>query len=464
MHPVIARTNFRIQERLLGRRTFSFLRDLERTQHWPRERLQELQLERLQQITRHAYEKTEYWRSVMKRMGLTPRDIRSLEDLQKFPLLSKETVRAERERMVDRAGRRRLSLVRTSGSTNEALQFYTDSHREAQINASRIRGHRWIGVDKGDREMYFWGSPIELSKQDRIKRLRDGLVNDGLTNGFEINPELVRQYFDFWMRWRPKCIFGYPNSLMLMALMARSQNLDLRALGARGLTAICTTAEMLTEIDRQKISEGFGVPVFDSYGLREVGLIGHECRNQVMHTMDDQLLLETIDPQTLEPSDREGELVVTNLFSGVMPMIRYRTGDMVTLASEPCSCGLGLNGIKISGGRIADFVVTSDGRWIPGYAFIYICRTVPGVVKFQVQQDQAGSVRVLLAVDDQFAQDGVEQITKLSRTRLRSRDQVTVEVVDDIQPGNSGKYRPVISRVAEEVLNKPQQCGSSALD
>lgn len=454
MHPVIARTNFRIQERLLGRRTFAFLRELEQTQHWPREKLQELQLERLQQIIGHAYEKSEYWRSVMNRIGVTPRDIRSLEDLQKLPLLDKEAVRAQRESMVDRQGRRRLSLVRTSGSTNEALQFYTDSEREAQVNAARIRGHRWIGVDKGDREMYFWGSPIELNKQDRIKRFRDGLVNDGLTNGFEINPELVQEYFTFWMRWRPKCIFGYPNSLMLMAFMARSQNLDLRALRTRGLTAICTTAEMLTEIDRHKISEGFGVPVFDSYGLREVGLIGHECRNQVMHTMDDQLLLETIDPQTLEPTDGEGELVVTNLFSGVMPMIRYRTGDMVTLAAEPCSCGLSLNSVKVSGGRIADFVVTSDGRWIPGYAFIYICRSVPGVVKFQVQQDRPGAVQILVATDEEFPPDGTERVAGQVRKRLQSDDRVTVEVVKDIQPAKSGKYRPVVSRVAEAELSK----------
>ncbi len=461
MLPAVARTNFRIQERLLGRRTFSFLRDLEQTQHWSREKLRELQFDRLKRIVEHAYEKSDYWQSTMKHLGLTPKQIHSLDDLQRFPLLDKETVRTERERMVDRVGRRRLMLVRTSGSTNEALQFYADSDREAQINAARIRGHRWIGINKGDREMYFWGSPIELSKQDRIKRFRDGLINDGLTNGFEINPALVRQYYEYWMRWRPQCIFGYPNSLMLMALMARPQNLDLRALGSRGLTAICTTSEMLTDVDRQLISDAFGVPVFDSYGLREAGLIGHECRHQVMHTMDEQLLLETIDPQTLEPTDGEGELVVTSIYSTVMPLIRYRTGDIVTLSSQPCACGLSLNRIKISGGRVADFVVTADGRWIPGYAFIYICRSVPGVIKFQVQQDHPGAIHVLVATDDLFPADGIERVAKQARERLQSTDRVTVEVVDDIQPAKSGKYRPVVSRVAEAELSKANRLACS---
>jgi phenylacetate-CoA ligase len=293
-----------------------------------------------------------------------------------------------------------------------------------------------------------------LSKQDRIKRVRDWLINDGLTNGFEITPELAVQYFRYWMRWRPKCIFGYPNSLTLMVLMTQPQGLNLRALRSRDLQVICTTSEMLTAPDRKIISDAFGVPVLDSYGLREAGLVGHECMHQTMHTMDDQLILETIDPDTLEPTDGEGELVVTNLYSTVMPMIRYRTGDIVTLSSDPCPCGLNLHSVKISGGRVADFVVTSNGSWIPGYAFIYICRSVKGVVKFQARQDRMGEIRVLIAADEHFPVDGADQVAAQARDRLQSDDVVTVEVVDDIQPAPSGKYRPVVSKVAEELLRK----------
>jgi phenylacetate-CoA ligase len=388
----------------------------------------------------------------MDRHGIAPDALRSLTDLQRFPLLAKETVRAERERMVGRHNDRGFKLVRTSGSTNEALQFYTNADREAQINAARMRGHEWIGIRRGAREMYFWGSPVELSKQDRIKHLRDWLINDGLSNGFELNSELIAEYFQYWLRWRPQCIFGYPNSLNLMAMMARSQGLDLTLLKQRGLEVICTTSEMLTDPDRRLIGEAFGVPVYDSYGLREGGLVGHECAHFTMHTMDEQLVLETIDPHTLEPTDGEGELVMTNVVSTVMPMIRYRTGDLVTLSTRACPCGLGLGSVKVSGGRVADFVVTSDGRWIPGYAFIYICRSVSGIVKFQAQQDRLGEIRVLLVTDAAFPQDGIEQVARQVRDRLRSEDEVVVEKVEDIAPAPSGKYRPVVSKVAQAKL------------
>lgn len=450
--PLFARTFFRVHERLLGRRTFAILKELEESQWWPRQGLEELQLRRLQDLVAAAYAHTPYWRSVMDGAGIAPADVRGLADLRRFPLLDKETVRARREEMVWRGEGRRLQLVRTSGSTNEALQFYTSSGREAQINAARIRGHEWVGIRRGEKEMYFWGSPVELSKQDRIKRIRDWLLNDGLTNGFAVTPELVPQYVACWKRWRPKCIFGYPCSLTLMVTMARSAGIDLGGLRNRGLEVIVTTSEMLTGVDRQTIAGAFGVPVYDSFGLREGGLVAHECERFTMHCTDEQLILETIDPETLEPTPGEGELVLTNVVGRVMPMIRYRTGDIVTLSNEPCPCGRTLSRIRISGGRVTEFVVTRQGTWIPGYAFIYICRSVPGIVKFQVHQERRGELRVLLATDGDFPADGADRVREAVRKRLASDDAVLVELVGDIQPAPSGKYRPVVGKLAEELL------------
>jgi phenylacetate-CoA ligase len=453
MLPVVARSLFRLQERLLGRPTFAIARQLEESQWWPREAMRELQLERLTQIVRSAYDNSSYWREVFNRSGFTPADIRSLEDLRRFPLLDKDTIRTHRESMVHRHGSR-VTLVRTSGSTNEALQFYTNSFREAQINAARMRGHRSIGIERGEREMYFWGCPIELKKQDRIKAWRDWLINDGLTNGFYLTPELVAGHLRAWSRWRPACIFGYPNSLSLFTLFAQQAGMDLSVLKKRGLKVICTTSEMLTDADRAAISAGFGVPVYDSYGLREGGLVGHECAHSTMHVVDEQLILETINPHSLQTTDGEGELVITNLVSTVMPMIRYRTGDLVKLSTKGCACGRKLSSVAIDGGRVAEFIVTSAGTWIPGYAFIYICRGMAGIDRFQVRQERSGEIRFLLVVNREFPANGRETVEAQTRQCLKCDDRVIVEVVDRIEPAPSGKHRTVVSRVAEELLCK----------
>jgi phenylacetate-CoA ligase len=456
MIPVLARNLFRLQELALGRPSFPILSELLESERWPLERLQQLRLERLQQTVRLAYQHSSYWKGLMDGRGIDPENIQSLEDLKKFPLLDKNILRQQREAIVWRDEGKRLQLVRTSGSTNEALEFYTSSTREAHINAGRMRGHEWLGVRRGEKELYYWGSPVELSKQDRIKRLRDWLINDSLSNGFEVTPERLKEYYTHWLAWQPKCLFGYPSTFALTVTMAEALGLDLKALRKGGLTVIVTTSEMLSDVDRQLIAEGFGVPVYDSYGLREAGLIGHECEQGTMHCMDEQIILETIDPDTLEPTSGEGELVVTNIVGPAFPVLRYRTGDIVTLSNEPCACGRNLSRIKISGGRAVEFIVTREGKWVVGYSFIYIARAVQGIVKFQVVQDKIGEIFIRLAVDDRFPPDGIEQVKKLAAQRLNSSDEIIVEIVDDIKPARSGKYRPVISKVAEELYGKRQ--------
>jgi phenylacetate-coenzyme A ligase PaaK-like adenylate-forming protein len=451
MLPVIARNLFHLQELALGRPSFKILAELLESEHWPLDRLQQVRLELLKNTVQSAYAHTTYWKELMDERGIHPDDIQSLSDLSRFPLLEKNTLRERREEIVWKGEGKRVQLVRTSGSTNEALQFYTSSTREAHINAGRMRGHEWVGVRRGEKELYYWGSPIELSNQDRIKRVRDWLINDGLTNGFEITAERLKGYFDQWLTWHPKCIFGYPSTFVLTVTMAESVGLDLKKLKSRGLSVIVTTSEMLSDVDRRLIADGFGVPVYDSYGLREAGLIGHECEQGTMHCMDEQVILETIDPETLQPTDGEGELVVTNIVGSAFPVIRYRTGDIVTLSQQPCACGRNLSSIQISGGRAVEFVVTKEGKWVVGYSFIYIARSVKGIVKFQVVQEQIGDIRILLVVDSRFPVDGSEQVRKKAAQRLGGDDEIIVEIVDDIKPARSGKYRPVISKVAEEL-------------
>lgn len=454
MLPIIARQIFKIQEQLLGRDSFNILTQLLKSEYWDREQFENLQLKRLQYILQKAYQHTPYWRELMDQQKLQPQTIQSLDDLQRFPLLDKEIIRTQRERMVWKGEGKRVQMVRTSGSTNEALEFYTSSTREAHINAARMRGHEWVGIRRGEKELYYWGSPVELSKQDRIKRIRDWLINDGLTNGFEVTPERLKGYFEQWLRWRPKCIFGYPSTFVLTVTMAQSLGINLKELKTKGLTIIITTSEMLSAVDRRMIEEGFGVPVCDSYGLREAGLIGHECEHGTMHCMDEQVLLETINPETLEPCEGEGELVVTNIVGPAFPVIRYRTGDIVTLTKEPCICGRTLSQIKISGGRAVEFIVTKSGKWVVGYSFIYIARAVKGIVKFQVVQENIGTISIRLVVNDQFPSNGIDQVKSKAAQRLDGDDRIDIELVDDIKPARSGKYRPVISKVAEELYAK----------
>lgn len=450
MLPAIARTFFRIQERLLGRPTFRLLGELEQSQWWPREQIESLQFKRLRDILSAAYAHTPYWRQVMDRAGVRPEAVASLADLRRLPLLVKETIRTQREAMAWRGAARRTWLGRTGGSTGTPFEFYTSALREAHIGAARMRGHNWVGMRRGEREMYFWGSPVERSKQDRLKLLRDWLINDGFTDGFNVTDAAVPGLVAAWRQFRPKCIFCYPSSMALVVRMARPQGIDLRSVKEAGLKMIVTTAEMLGPA-REEIAEAFDVPVYDSYGLREVALVGHECSHQRMHVTEEQLIMEVVDPVTLEPTEGEGELVVTSLIARALPMIRYRTGDVVAFSDAPCACGRTLRQLNMTGGRNVDFVVTSKGAWVSGYVFVYLMKEVPGIVKLQVQQERIGHIRLLVVPDGRFHTIGKPMLLHNVRTRLDCDDELELCEVTDIPVAPSGKHRLVVSRVAEQM-------------
>jgi phenylacetate-CoA ligase len=98
-----------------------------------------------------------------------------------------------------------------------------------------------------------------------------------------------------------------------------------------------------------------------------------------------------------------------------------------------------------------DFIVTRNGNWVSCVAFLYVARTIPGIVQVQARQDRIGEVRVLVAADGDFPPDGEDRVARQVRARLASDDEIIVERVDNIEPAPSGKYRPVISKVAEQL-------------
>lgn len=130
----------------------------------------------------------------------------------------------------------------TGGSSGEPLVFYFDRRRQAYDAAARILTHRWWGIDVGDKELYLWGSPLEITKQDIIKSLRDWLTNQLLLSAFEISPSAIPEYVRQIRKFKPKCIFGYPSTITLFCQMATENKFSLDDIGVR---VVFCTAEVL---------------------------------------------------------------------------------------------------------------------------------------------------------------------------------------------------------------------------
>ncbi|MCK4624121.1 MAG: phenylacetate--CoA ligase family protein [Phycisphaerae bacterium] len=447
MWPVVAgKILLPLHERLMRRKTFRYYHDLELSQWFSSHRLRELQLIKLQELVSVALKNTDAYADLA---GVDkPWLPESLEDLRKLPLLDKANISTHREGLVNRAVPGGPIRYNTGGSSGEPLIFYFDKRRQAYDKAARMRTHQWWGIRPGEKEAYIWGSPVELSKQDRIKNIRDWIMNELLLSAFDLSEQSVGWFVERLRRFGPKCLFGYPSSISLMCQLAKRVGLDLTSLPVQ---VVFSTAEVLYDHQKEIISRSFGgVPVVNGYGSREGGFIAHECPEGRMHITSENVIVEFIkDGKPVGPG-QDGEIVVTHLDNYAMPFIRYQTGDVGQPSDETCPCGRELGVMKVVKGRTTDFIIAPDGRWVHGLALIYVIRDIPGVRQYQIVQEDVDSIRVRVVLEDGFPADGLERIRGGITERIGAEVRVDVEQVSEIDQDPSGKFRHVISQVARD--------------
>jgi phenylacetate-coenzyme A ligase PaaK-like adenylate-forming protein len=152
------------------------------------------------------------------------------------------------------------------------------------------------------------------------------------------------------------------------------------------------------------------------------------------------------------PGAAGGELVLTNLESYALPIIRYASGDIGALDPAPCPCGRGLPRLARVEGRRTDFLVTPSGKLMHALAVIYVLREIPGLREFQVIQEALDHVRVrVVPAGDLSAAVRASIVTGVGGL-FEGRARIEVETTESVASA-SGKHRYVISRVADAHVN-----------
>lgn len=443
---------FPLHEWAKGHHTLRVKCELEETQWWAPERLHELQLARLRELLMHAKERVPYYRDLFAGIGFDPSGIGSPADLAGLPFLTKDTIRANGDRLKsdDAKALKRLS---TTGSSGDPLQFHIGPARVTHDVAAKWRATRWWGVDIGDPEIVAWSSPIELSTQDRVRRVRDRLFRTRLLSTQALTIQKMDQFLNDIRIFRPKMLFGYPSSLTLIAQRASERGLRMDDLGVK---VAFVTAERTYPHQRDVIGQVFRCAVADGYGGRDSGFIAHECPAGGLHITAEDIMVEIVDGEgRLLPPGQAGEVVVTQLFTHDFPFIRYKNGDVAVLDNKVCSCGRGLPLIREVQGRTNDFLVSANGGRIHDIAFAMLLRDMPGVRQFKIIQETLQEVRLQLVTGPDF--DRPRQKSKIEsvfRNHLGDGLKLNIDYVSRIEPERTGKYRYVISHVAGSVATE----------
>jgi len=431
-----------------GSRHLSYLRLYEQTQHWSRERLEEMQWRRLEKLLSHAYEFSPFYRDRFRRWGLEPRDIQSPDDLRRLPVLTKEDIQQSGQHMVSTSSRREeLIPDMTGGSTGRPLRFCRDRFADSHRRAATFRHNRMAGWNLGDKVGVVWGARRDLvglrgwKAEVRSRLLERQRVLDASSMG----PREMARFGEILTRFRPTVLFGYAKAMAIFARFLSETGID-------GIhpQSVVTSAEMLEPGERLLIEQAFGCPVYDRYGCREVGLIASECEYRGgLHINAESLYVEIMSNGVPARPGELGHVVITDLVNYAMPMIRYRIDDLASPAAASCKCGRGLPLIDKIAGRTTEFIVLPDGRLVSGASLtIYLVARIKGIGQAQLIQEDPTTVRVRVVPDHEFGDATIDSFCAQAREIMGDGISFRFELCDRIERESSGKYRFCISNVA----------------
>lgn len=422
----------------------------------PRADLEQLQIERLQATLYRARQNVEFYKQALDGGKVDIETIRTLDDLRRLPFTTKgDLVRNYPYGMFAVPLHDVVRIHSTSGTTGKPIVVgYT--HNDIQIWTRLVaRVLSAAGVDNRDFaqiSFHYGQTTAGIGFHYGAERLGASVI--------PLSGESVGRQIMVMRDYRTSALISTPSFAMQLACAIGEQGIPLSELALRvGIFG----AEPWSEKKREELESRLGIRAFDNYGIAE--LIGpgvaYECeRRDGLHINEDHFLVEVIDPETLEPvpPGESGELVFTTLTREACPLVRYRTGDIASLVSEPCPCGrttvrmsrlsgrtddmIIVEGVNIFPSQIEKAVLSIDG--LRPYFRVVLDRLADGTETILVQAEASSDFPDL---------DRLGEVEKL-KTRLESRltDELglplTVSLVEPktLDCPDGKKYRCILDR------------------
>lgn len=435
---------------LRGRGTFRYFREYQANQALSADALRAVQWQALSALLRHCHENVPFYRRQWDAMGIEPADIRSLEDFQRLPLLTKQMVKEHYEDLVAVNQRGKTMSKTTGGSTGVPFRFEFTRESHERRTAVAWRGYEWAGLGLGDRSVHLWGT--DLGNVPGWKKWKGALhhraFNRKMLNSFVMTRDNMADYVRAINDFKPVGIVSYVAPLHTLACFIREKGLSVRP-----PQLIITGAEPLHDFQRQDMEAAFGCPVFNTYGCREFMLIAAECeKKQGLHINVDHLVVETVDAEGRAVQGRSGRVSITDLHNYGMPLLRYLNGDMATLSADSCSCGRHFPLIRSIEGRELDSIRTRQGSVLPGEFFPHLLKDVRGLEAFQVVQESLDGVEILLVTSEAFEAASLDFISAEVARVVGGDFAVRYRFVEEIRLTDAGKRRVTVSRLSPQAL------------
>ena len=407
------------------------------------ETLANTRLRFLKAILSHAGETTAHYSHLFQKFSFDPRGITSCKDLRELPFLTKEELNGDMDAFLSNSfAKTDLTCSSTGGSSGLPLTFYRDKAAQAVRRAQDFLFNAKLGIYPGTKRAWVWGARMDAFSVRSLRARISNFLTERASYfyAYDAPPEKMDEFLKKLQQHRPEAVFAYPN--MLAALAKRASQTGL----AVSIPRVAVTAEPLYDWQRRLFRQVFSAETFERYGAREIGTVASECDQHCgMHIFEPSYCFEVVDETGNDvPNGQMGELVVTDLFNYAMPLVRYRTGDMVILDDSSCGCGCTWRRIVGIGGRRVDMIVRPDGAKVEGLVVVNSLHMSGVRVRVQVIQTTPTSMVVRYLETDTIPEKVRCRFHGRISEALGVSLDIVYEPVSQLRYDPSGKYRYVI--------------------
>jgi phenylacetate-CoA ligase len=387
----------------------------------PRERLKEVQLERLQGMVNRIYHEVPFYRDRFQEKGILPTDVKSLDDLQKLPFTTKVDLRDNYPYGLFAVPLEKIVRIHASsgttgkptvvGYTRKDIANWADMMARCLVATggnehSVIQNAYGYGLFTGGLGVHYGAECLGAS----IIPISGGNTQKQMM--------LMKDFGSTILTCTPSYAIYLAESLKENGIDPETLNLQAGIFGA----------EPWSENIRKEIEKKLKIKAYDIYGLSEImgPGVAIECEAQHgLHVWEDHFIPEIIDPNTLEvlPYGEQGELVITTITKEGIPILRYRTRDITKIIAEPCECGRTHLRISRLQGRTDDMLIIRGVNVFPTQIESVLLEIGEVEPHYQLVVRRDGSLDTLeikVELSEELFSDRISGLEELER-RIRDR-------------------------------------------
>jgi phenylacetate-CoA ligase len=302
--------------------------------------IKKFQEQKLQELLVYLENNSPFYQKLFKENSIRIADIRTLEDLQKIPTTTKNDIQQNNDDFFCITPDKIVDYSTTSGTLGDPVTFGLSDNDLERLAYNEAISFACAGIQKGD---------VVQMITTIDKRFMAGLAYFlGLrkmgASVVRMGPGIPELQWDSIFRYKPKYLITVPSFLLKMIDYAEKHGIDYKNSSVYGAVCIgesIKNQDFTDNILSQKIKEKWNIKLFSTYASTEMSTAFTECEQQIGGHQHPELIITEIldDNGNLVKEGESGELTITTLGVEAIPLLRFKTGDIVKAHYEPCACG-----------------------------------------------------------------------------------------------------------------------------